>query len=108
MQQTKIQSEEKKILEEITKEEPFNFYIIDEEKGIVYHRNLDFEMGIGNLYEILGKLDAEIIAIHKKEMNPDYIKFIDENNREGMLEAINTGWAPALPRMFSKNIYKLN
>jgi len=94
MQQTKIQPEEKKILEKITMEEPFNFYIIDEEKGIVYHRNCDFEMGFGKLYEILGNLSLEIIAKHKKEMNPHHIRFIDENNKKEMLEAINTGWTP--------------
>jgi len=84
--------EPKDILEEITAEEVFNYYIIDEEKGIVYHRNLDFEMGIGNLYEVLGKLDPEIIAEHKKEINHKNITFIDENNKEKMLNAINTCW----------------
>ena len=95
---------EEKILEHLVREKPFTYYVIDEKglinaKGTVHERNLDFEMGIGQLYEMLGQLNPEVIAAHKKEMNPEYVFFVDEDNKKDWLSGFNTrcaGWSETL------------
>ena len=90
-----IKTKEDILLEDLVRN--CNYFIIDEKglvgaKGIVYERNVDFEAGFGNLYEIRGQLNPYIIAVHKKRMNPNYVKFIDENNIEKMLRTIDSCW----------------
>lgn len=84
---------EKHMLEQLLRKEPFNSYIIDESSGVVYQRNLDFEAFGGNLYEVYGSLGAKAISSNKEKMNPKSVKFIDEDNRVEMLNIIESGWS---------------
>jgi len=85
---------EQKILKEIIRSVPNNFYYIDERKGTVYARNELFEAGEGTLYEKVGTLDPKVVTANKKKMSKDHIFFINDKNRKETLYEILASWTP--------------
>ncbi len=89
-----IKMSEERILESMLRKNPLTFFIVNERNGTVYSRNDCFEAGYGTLYTVLGQIDPKVIPTHKHRMNPKYVKFMNDENKEELLGIIRNGWIP--------------
>ncbi len=89
-----MQTQQEKLLEQLTQTGDLERYFVDRVKGTVYIRNDMFEAGGGTLYEPIGSLDPKIIEEHAANMDPGRVNFFDDSNRRDTLSEILVGWTP--------------